>query len=125
MKLKHRIAYYIFGLTLGFFLVAFIFNKRGQDFCYLPNCRVLKDFKTKGLTISKEAQAKINEKWVTMEDIKNSLENGNVDFSKSNKLNPGGGKIYVIETITAKNEPVIFEIINHTDRAILKDIKKQ
>lgn len=125
MKLKHRIAYYIFGLTLGFFLVAFIFNKRGQDFCYLPNCRVLKDFKTKGLTISKEAQAKINEKWVTMEDIKNSLENGNVDFSKSNKPNPGGGKIYILESTTAKNEIVIFEIINHTDRAILKDIKKQ
>lgn len=125
MKLKHRIAYYIFGLTLGFFLVAFIFNKRGQDFCYLPNCRVLKDFKTKGLTISKEAQAKINEKWVTMEDIKNSLENGNVDFSKSNKPNPGGGKIYILESTTAKNEVVIFEIINHTDRAILKDIKKQ
>ncbi|RDI14465.1 DUF4258 domain-containing protein [Flavobacterium sp. AG291] len=125
MKLKHRIAYYIFGLTLGFFLVAFIFNKRGQDFCYLPNCRVLKDFKTKGLTISKEAQAKINEKWVTMEDIKNSLENGNVDFSKSNKPNPGGGKIYILESTTAKNEIVIFEIINHTDRVILKDIKKQ
>ena len=125
MKLKHRIAYYIFGLTLGFFLVAFIFNKRGQDFCYLPNCRVLKDFKTKGLTISKEAQAKINEKWITMQDLQNSLENGNVDFSKSNKPNPGGGKIYVIETITAKNEPVILEIVNHSDRAILKDIKKQ
>lgn len=125
MKLKHRIAYYIFGLTLGFFLVAFIFNKRGQDFCYLPNCRVLKDFKTKGLTISKEAQAKIDEKWITMQDLQNSLENGNVDFSKSNKPNPGGGKVYVIETITAKNEPVILEIVNHSDRAILKDIKKQ
>ncbi|PZR05818.1 MAG: hypothetical protein DI539_24750 [Flavobacterium psychrophilum] len=125
MKLKHRIAYYIFGLTLGFFLVAFIFNKRGQDFCYLPNCRVLKDFKTKGLTISKEAQDKKKKKWITMEDLQNSLENGNVDFSKSNKPNPGGGKIYVIETITAKNEPVILEIVNHSDRAILKDIKKQ
>jgi hypothetical protein len=125
MKLKHRIAYYIFGLTLGFFLVAFIFNKRGQDFCYLPNCRVLKDFKAKGLTISPEAQNKLDEKWVTMEDIKNSLENGNVDFSKSNKPNPGGGKLYILETVTAKNEPVILEIVNHSDKAVLKDIKKQ
>lgn len=125
MKLKHRIAYYIFGLTLGFFLVAFIFNKRGQDFCYLPNCRVLKDFKAKGLTISKEAQDKLDEKWVTMEDVKNCLENGNVDFSKSNKPNPGGGKLYILESVTAKNEPVIFEIVNHSDKAVLKDIKKQ
>jgi len=125
MKFTHRLAYYIFGLTLGFFLVAFIFNKRGQDFCYLPNCRVLKDFQSKGLTISKEAQNTINEKWVTMNDIKNSLNNGNVDFSKSNKPNPGGGKIYILESVTAKNEPIILEIINHSDRAILKDIKKQ
>lgn len=125
MKFKQRLAYYIFGLTLGFFLVAFIFNKRGQDFCYLPNCRVLKDFKAKGLVISKEAQNKLNEKWVTMDDIKSSLENGNVDFTNSNKPNPGGGKIYIIETITAKNEPVILEIVNFSDKAVLKDIKKQ
>ncbi|MHA3787878.1 DUF4258 domain-containing protein [Flavobacterium hauense] len=125
MKLKHRIAYYIFGLTLGFFLVAFVFTKRGQDFCYLPNCRVLKDFKAKGLVISKEAQNRLNEKWVTMDDIQSSLENGNVDFSKSNKPNPGGGKIYIIESITANNEPVILEIVNFSDKAVLKDIKKQ
>ena len=125
MKFKYRLAYYLFGLTLGAFLVSFIFNKRGQDFCYLPNCRVLKDFRTKGLVISKEAQSTINEKWVTMDDIKNSLENGDVDFSKSKKPNPGGGKIYVIESRTAKNEPIILEVISRSDKAILKTIKKQ
>ena len=125
MKFTHRLAYYIFGLTLGFFLVAFIFNKRGQDFCYLPNCRVLKDFQSKGLTISKEAQHTIDEKWVSIDDIKNSLENGNIDFSKSNKPNPGGGKIYILESVTSKNEPIILEIINHSDKAVLKDIKKK
>lgn len=125
MKFKYRLAYYIFGLTLGFFLVAFIFNKRGQDFCYMPNCRVLKDIRAKGITVSKEAQATINEKWVTMDDIQNTLQNGNVDFDKSNKLNPGGGKIYIIEGRTAKDEPIILEFVNHSERAILKGIKKQ
>lgn len=125
MKFKYRLAYYIFGLTLGFFLVAFIFNKRGQDFCYMPNCRVLKDIRAKGITVSKEAQATINEKWVTMDDIQNTLQNGNVDFDKSNKLNPGGGKIYMIEGRTAKDEPIILEFVNHSERAILKGIKKQ
>jgi hypothetical protein len=91
----------------------------------MPNCRVLKDFQAKGLTISKEAQNTLNEKWVTMDDIKNSLKNGNVDFSKSNKPNPGGGKIYILESRTAKNEPIVLEIVNHSNRAILKDIKKQ
>ena len=125
MKFKYRLAYYIFGLTLGFFLVAFIFNKRGQDFCYMPNCRVLKDIRAKGVTVSKEAQATLNEKWVTMDDIQFTLQNGNVDFDKSNKPNPAGGKIYIIEGRTAKDEPIILEFLNYSERAILKGIKKQ
>ncbi len=125
MKFTHRLAYYIFGLTMGFFLVAFIFNKRGQDFCYLPNCRVLKDIRAKGVTVSKEAQATLNEKWVTMDDIQKTLEDGNVDFDKSNKPNPGGGKIYIIEGTTTKDQPIILEFVNHSERAILKGIKKQ
>ena len=125
MKFKHRLAYYLFGLTMGGFLVVFIFNKRGQDFCYLPNCRVLKDLRTKGLIMSKEAQAKLNEKWVTKEDLQNSLEHGDVDFSKSNKPAEGGGKLYVVEGRTAKDEAIILEVVNHTDKAVLRDIKKQ
>ena len=125
MKFTHRLAYYIFGLTLGFFLVAFIFNKRGQDFCYLPNCRVLKDIRAKGVTVSKEAQATLNEKWVTMDDIQKTIQDGNVDFDKSNKPNPGGGKIYIIEGITTKDQPIILEFVNHSERAILKGIKKR
>ena len=125
MKFKYRLAYYLFGLTLGFFLVAFIFNKRGQDFCYMPNCRVLKDINRKGITVSKEAQAKFNEKWVTMDDVQSTLKNGNVDFSKSNKPNPqGGGKIYIIEGSTSNNQSIILEVVNSADKAILKDIKK-
>ena len=125
MKFKHRFAYYLFGLTMGGFLVAFIFNKRGQDFCYLPNCRVLKDLRTKGLIISEEAQAKLDAKWVTNEDLQKSLEYGDVDFSQSNKPAEGGGKLYIVEGRTAKNEEIILEVVNYTDKAVLRDIKKQ
>ena len=125
MKLKHRLAYYLFGLTMGGFLVVFIFNKRGQDFCYLPNCRVLKDLRTKGLVMSKEAQAKLDAKWVTKDDLQKSLEHGDVDFSQSNKPAEGGGKLYVVEGRTAKDEAIILEVVNYTDKAVLRDIKKQ
>ncbi|MES2486494.1 MAG: DUF4258 domain-containing protein [Bacteroidota bacterium] len=125
MKFKHRLAYYLFGLCLGGFLVAFIFTGRGQDFCYLPNCRVLKSIRTKGFTVSKEAQAKFNEKWVTSDDIKKTLEFGDIDFDKSNKQQKGGGKLYIIEGRNAKNEPITIEVINFENRAVLKDIKKQ
>ena len=90
----------------------------------MPNCRVLKDIRSKGITVSKEAQATLNEKWVTMDDIQNTLKNGDVDFSKSNKINPGGGKIYIIEGRTLKNQPIVLEIVNKSERAILKDVKK-
>ena len=125
MKLKHRLAYYLFGLTMGGFLVVFIFNKRGQDFCYLPNCRVLKDLRTKGLIMSEEAQAKLDAVWVTKEDLQKSLEYGDVDFSQSNKPAEGGGKLYVVEGRTAKDEAIILEVVNYTDKAVLRDIKKQ
>ena len=125
MKFKHRLAYYIFGLAMGGFLVAFIFNKRGQDFCYLPNCRVLKDLRSKPMVYSAEAEKKLTEKWITLEDIKMCTENGDVDFSKSNKPYEGGGKLYVIEGKNIKNEPIEVEMVNYAEKVLLKDIKKQ
>lgn len=90
----------------------------------MPNCRVLKDLRSKPLEVSKEAQAKLNEKWVTMEDIKACLENGDVDFSKSNQP-LDNGKLYIIEGKNTKNEDIIVEMVNKSERVMLKDIKKQ
>lgn len=125
MKIQHRLAYYLFGLMMGAFVVVFIFNKRGQDFCYMPNCRVLKNIRSKGLTISKEANQTLKEGWVTQEDIKNTLEYGDVDFSKSNKPSGKGGKLYVVEGKNAKGEPITVEVANSEERALLIAVKKQ
>lgn len=124
MKFIHRLGYYLFGFLIGGLFLLFVFKNKRTEFCYMPNCRVLKDIRTKGVVVSKEAKAKLKEKWVTMDDIQDILKNGDVDFSKSNKINPGGGKIYIIEGRTLKNEPVVIEIINKSERAILKDVKK-
>ena len=90
----------------------------------MPNCRVLKNIRSKGITISKEAQAKFNEKWVSQADIMKTLEYGDVDFDKSNKPHKGGGKLYVIEGRNAKNEPIVISVLNFDNRAVLQDIKK-
>lgn len=124
MKFKHRLAYYLFGLTLGGFLVAFIFAKRGQDFCYLPNCRVLKNIRSKGIVISPEAKKTLSEGWVTQKDVDNTLLYGDVDFSNSNKPYKGG-KYYAIEGKNTNNEPIIIEISNGDNRAVLINVKKQ
>ena len=97
---------------------------RGVEFCYLPNCRVLKDLRSKSLTIDSLAQQSLNEKWVTLEDIRNSLTYGDVDFGKSNEPYRKG-KIYIIEGKTSKNEEITITMVNYTERVLLEKIEKK
>lgn len=123
MKFTHRLGYYLIGLLLGGMFLFFIFKNKKTDFCYMPNCRVLKSIRSKGLVVSPEAQKKLDEKWVTMEDIKACTENGDVDFSRSKKPYKGGN-IYIIEGKNTNNEPIEVEMVNFENKALLKDIKK-
>ena len=123
MKFSHRLAYYLFGVLLGVLFLMFFLKNKKAEFCYLPNCRVLKNIRSKGMTYSPQAEKKMNEKWVTLEDIKNITEHGDVDFSRSNKK-VGGGKLYVIEGKTLKNEAVEIEMINFDSKVELRDVKK-
>jgi hypothetical protein len=128
MKFKFRLAYYLFGLFLGaIFVIWFLKAKasdKGVEFCYLPNCRVLKDLRSKSLDIDSLAKKSLAEKWVTMEDIKQSLRYGDVDFSKSNEPYKKG-KIYVIEGKNANNEEINITMINYTNKVLLEKIEKK
>jgi hypothetical protein len=128
MKFKFRLAYYLFGLLLGLFFVIYFLGakaeSRGVEFCYLPNCRVLKDLRSKSFEYAPEAEATLKEGWVTLEDIKTSMRYGDVDFSKSKKRS-AKGLIYVIEGKTSNNEDIILTVANSTSRAILESIKKK
>ena len=128
MKFKFRLAYYMFGLLLGaIFVVYFLGSKaesRDDEFCYLPNCRALKDLRSKPISYSEEAQVVLNENWISLDDIKLSMKHGDIDFSKSNEPYKNG-KIYLIEGKTTQNEEIIITMINYTDRVVLEDIKKK
>lgn len=128
MKFQFRLAYYLFGLFLGgVFVMWFLKAKatdKGVDFCYFPNCRVLKDLRSKSLEIDSVAQQTLNAKWVTIEDIKMSLQYGDVDFKKSNE-SYRKGKIYVIEGKTSKNETITITMVNYTNRVLLEKIEKK
>jgi len=125
MKFKFRLAYFLFGLMIGTFFVLFIFQNRGQNFCYLPNCRVLKDIRSKTLLVSEDAKKTFSQGWVNQKDIQNSLTYGDVDFSKSKIPYKEGGKIYVVEGRNTKNEPITIEIVNGGTKALVLSIKKQ
>lgn len=124
MQFRYRLAYYLFGFMIGGFLMYYIFNGKGAEFCYLPNCRVLKNIRSKGLTISKEAQQTLKEGWVTQTDIDNTLHYGDVDFANSKKPKPGGGKLYIIEGKTISNQIIDVTVTNYEDKAVLVNVKK-
>ncbi len=128
MKFQFRLAYYIFGLFLGgVFVMWFLKAKatdRGVEFCYLPNCRVLKDLRSKSLAIDSLAQHELDEKWVTIDDIRKSLTYGDVDFKKSNE-SYRKGKIYIIEGKTSKNEDITITMVNYPERVLLEKIEKK
>ena len=123
MKFYQRFAYYLVGLIMGCFFVAMVLSGKDTRCNYFPNARVLNDLSTKPFNLSEEATKKLNEKWVTMTDIKNTLKYGDVDFDKSN-IKFESGKKYFIEGKTTSNIQITLEFINYPDKVVLKDIIK-
>ncbi|MFD2890690.1 DUF4258 domain-containing protein [Flavobacterium chuncheonense] len=128
MKFKHRLAYYLFGALLGgFFVIYFLGAKadsKGVEFCYLPNCRVLKELRSKSLEYSPEAKATLEQNWVNLDDIKKTMQYGDVDFSKSNTAYKSG-KVYVIAGKNSDNEAITVTMINYSNKVILDKIEKR
>jgi len=128
MKFKFRLAYYLFGLFLGIIFLVYFLNakadSRGVEFCYLPNCRVLKELRSKTISYSEKTTTILNEDWITIDDIKKSMKYGDVDFSKSNQPYKNG-RIYIVIGKTAQNQEIIITLINYPQKVILDDIKKK
>ncbi|GGD27900.1 DUF4258 domain-containing protein [Flavobacterium orientale] len=127
MKFYQRLAFFLFGLLLGvIFLVYFLGAKaesRGVTFCYLPNCRVLKDLRSKPFYYSEKASEILAEKWIDSVDVKNTLLHGDVVFSESN-IKIGSGKKYVVKGQTSTKVPIQLELINYESKVELITIKK-
>lgn len=92
MNFLNRLGYYLIGFSVGIILLAFIFKGKGISFCYMPNCRVLQDIRSKDIAIA-EAVALMGG---DLERLKPILYNGTVDFSQS-QVHTQPCKVYVIE----------------------------
>lgn len=124
MKFYQRFAYYTFGFSIGLVFLFFILNGKETSCSYFPNARVLKDLRSKPFHYSDVAKEKLTQKWVDTADIKKTLTYGDVDFDRSN-IKEGSGKLYTVEGKNSKNEKITVEVINYSDKVILKDIKKE
>ena len=126
MSLRYKLAFYLFGLTIGFYFVGeFLSAKaasRGVYFCYFPNCRVIKDIRSKPFKTSKQVNDLLTKKVTTLKEIDQAILNGDVDFSKSN-IPYKKGKKYSIDSQLASRKKVTFTLINYTDKVLLEEIK--
>jgi len=82
-----RLGYFLVGLSLGLVFLTFFFKKKsdetGVSFCYLPNCRVLKDLRSKPMYYSNEVSEMFVNGKIDTVLIKEIFLEGNIDFGKS------------------------------------------
>ena len=87
MSFLKRLGFYLGGFAIGIIFLAMFLRKKsdetGVSFCYFPNCRTLKDIRSKSLYYSDDVQRQFAQKQVDTTDIVFLLNEGNVDFSKS------------------------------------------
>lgn len=82
-----RLGFYLFGLSIGIVFLAFFFKKKteetGVSFCYLPNCRTLKDMRSKPISYSDEIAKMLKKKELDTLVLNAFFTEGDVDFSNS------------------------------------------
>lgn len=124
MAFIKRLGYFLVGLSIGIvFLTVFLKKKSdetGISFCYFPNCRTLKDFRSKPLYYSEEVKKTIKNQQVDSIEIVNILTHGEIDFGKSNtKTTPC--KTYYVEGFI-KGKETELKLKNCTKKVLLEKI---
>lgn len=86
MTFKQRLPYFLGGLTIGIIIVVFIWDKKGTEFNYGPNSRVLKNIRLKERVYSEASLNMLNTKKIDTAFILQILQNGNVDLGNKVKI---------------------------------------
>ena len=115
-----RLGWYLVGFSIGLvFLVFFIKKKSGEtgiEICYFPNCRVLKDIRSKPISYANALEEKFARDSVLWRSF---FKEGNIDFGASDtKSEPC--KTYIVRnsensSISLKNcpEKVVVETLEY------------
>jgi len=127
MAFLKRLGFYLVGLSIGIvFLTLFLKKKSdetGTEFCYFPNCRTLKDIRSKPLSYSEEINKLLEEKKLDTLDIAYFLKEGEVDFGKSDTKSEPCKTYFIAGTI--KDKEAVLKIRNCLEKAILEQVAVQ
>jgi hypothetical protein len=127
MAFLKRLGFYLFGLSIGIvFLTLFLKKKSdetGVSFCYFPNCRTLKDIRSKPLEYSDQVNDLLREQVIDSTDIRYILTEGDVDFSRSDTKSKGC-KTYYIESMVDNREIEVL-VKNCAEKATIEKLTRQ
>lgn len=122
MAFLKRLGYYLIGLSIGvIFLSYFLKGKAeeaGVEFCYFPNCRVLKDIRSKPVSYSDEVIKLMDSHSIDSTTIASFFKNGEINFIKSEtKTSPC--KTYLIEN-EVKAKKSFLKVMNCAEKVVVE-----
>jgi hypothetical protein len=124
MAFLKRLGFYMIGLTIGLIFLTLFLKKKtsetGSEFCYFPNCRVLKELRSKPLTYSDEAKNLLARYQIDTADVKAFLRHGDIDFGKSNTRKSPCGQ-YTIDYLIKEKEASI-AVLNCDSTIVLESL---
>lgn len=116
MAFLRRLGWYLVGLSIGIVFLIFFLQKKadetGTEFCYFPNCRVLKDLRSKPLIFGEELGTSHRDTLF----IQSFLKEGDIDFRKSDTQSEPC-KTYIIEQ-TIDDLDYMLTVRNCSDKTI-------
>lgn len=122
MAFLKRLGFYLIGLSIGLVFLFFFLKKKsdetGVSFCYLPNCRVLKELRSKPFTYSKQIDQMVADQTLDSLTIAYFMNEGDVNFKKSNTKNTSC-KTYLIEGMVT--EKLMALTVKNCDSIVLID----
>lgn len=127
MDFLKRLGYFLVGMSIGIVFLTFFLKKKSEEtgvyFCYLPNCRTLKDIRSKSMYYSEEAQQNLQELQLDSTAVTYILTEGDVDFGNSDTKSVPC-KTYVIES-DYKEQDYIFTVKNCREKATIENVQLQ
>ncbi|MCK5440844.1 MAG: DUF4258 domain-containing protein [Maribacter sp.] len=124
MAFLKRLGFYLIGLSIGLvFLTIFFKNKSertGFEFCYFPNCRTLKDIRSKSLSYSKDVEELILNQELDSTKIAYFLREGDVDF-KSSDTKSTPCRTYIINA-EFDERPAVMTVKNCEQKAQIESV---
>ncbi len=121
MAFLKRLGWYLVGLSIGIVFLVFFLKKKsdetGTEFCYFPNCRVLKDMRSKPLIFSENIGKTSKDSML----IHTFLQDGDIDFGKSDTKSKPCKTYFILNTI--EGEDWVLKVKNCQDKVLIENIQ--